>query len=311
MKIDRLLAIVVLLLNRRKATAGELANHFGVSIRTVYRDIESINRAGIPIVSYQGYEGGFCIMDNYKLNRQLLTFQDMISILSALKGVNTTFQDRQLENAIGKISALVPESKELEYKRHGEQFVMDIMPWGYGKRQQELIQRVQQAISSSTLLKFTYRNSRNEVIKRTVEPMTLVFKPPGWYLFAYCRRKEDYRVFKLSRMRQLEPTREAFVRRDKSYHEAFGAEYDRRSPVELVLRFSPSMSGRVDEWFTEEPVFEEDGSCTIRFSMPEDDWVYAMIMSYGEHVEVLSPAHIRTIIAQKTEEVLKKYRNLT
>ena len=71
------------------------------------------------------------------------------------------------------------------------------------------------------------------------------------------------------------------------------------------------MSGRVDEWFTEEPVFEEDGSCTIRFSMPEDDWVYAMIMSYGEHVEVLSPAHIRTIIAQKTEEVLKKYRNLT
>ncbi|MBD3315784.1 MAG: WYL domain-containing protein [Chitinivibrionales bacterium] len=311
MKINRLLAVTVMLLNRRKATARELADHFGVSIRTIYRDIESINSAGIPIVSYQGYEGGFCIMDNYKLDRQLLTFRDMLSILSALKGVNATFNDRELQGAIEKIGALIPGDRQGDYQTHSEQFVMDMLPWGYGKRQQEAIQEVHGAITSSTLLSFTYRNGQNILTDRKVEPMTLVFKPPGWYLFSYCRFRKDYRVFKLSRMKKIRICEEQFIRRDKTYHEFFAPDNSMRKAEEIILKFYPPISARADEWFGEEPVYASDGTCTTTISIPVDEWVYSMILSYGEHVEVLSPPHVRCRVRQKAKFLLQKYSNLT
>ncbi|MBD3419623.1 MAG: WYL domain-containing protein [Chitinivibrionales bacterium] len=308
MKIDRLLAIIVMLLNRRKATARELAEHFGVSIRTIYRDVESINNAGIPVVAYQGYEGGFCIMDNYKLNRQLLTFDDMVSILTALKGVNTTFKDREITNAIEKISALIPDDKEQDYLRHSEQFVMDILPWGYGKRQQKCIQDIYVAISSSHLLNFTYCNAQGSVSSRTVEPMTLVFKAPGWYLFAWCCTRADYRVFKLSRMKQVMITLKHFRRRKKTYHEYFAPDYDPRPHIDIVLKFGPAARHKVEDWFHDDTLeFAEDGSCTVTFPVPEDDWIYSMILSYGADVEVLSPTRIRETVRNKAEAIAQKY----
>lgn len=311
MKIDRLLATTVLLLNRRKATARELADRFEVSIRTVYRDIETLNSAGIPVVSYQGYEGGFCILDNYKLNRQLLTFNDMLSILSALKGVNTTFKDRELDNAIEKISALIPDDKETEYLDYGERFVMDIMPWGYGTRQQTRIRNIHAAVSSSRLLSFSYRNAAGEASERTVEPMTLVFKPPGWYLFSFCLLKNDYRVFKLSRMKNLCLADRRFTRRDRTWREFFAPDYDKRPPVEIVLKFLPPAAATVEDWFSEEPRYEKDGSCILTLSMPDDPWVHGMILSYGDRVEVLSPPEFREKIGQTAEKIRGKYRNLT
>ena len=94
MKIERLLAMTIMLLNRKKMTAKDLADYFEVSVRTIYRDVETLNQSNIPIVSYQGYDGGFCIPDHYKLSRQLLTFSDMLSILTTLKGVNQTLKNK-------------------------------------------------------------------------------------------------------------------------------------------------------------------------------------------------------------------------
>ncbi len=311
MKIDRLLAITVMLLNRRRATARELADHFAVSVRTIYRDIESINAAGIPIVSYQGHEGGFCIMDNYKLNRQLLTFQDMLSILTALKGVNTTLRDRDLHNAIEKIQSLIPDEKEPDYARHADQFVMEILPWGCGDLQQERIQKIYASIAESKQLSFTYRDMKRHVSRRTVEPMTLVFKPPGWYLFAFCLKRNDYRVFKLSRMREVRPLEQTFTRKETTYHQFFAPDYDKRPTVAITLKFYPPLSQSLDEWFQEKPRYHPDGSAIIVFTMPADEWVYSLILSFGEYVEVLSPAHIREKVAAKTKKMVDRYTNLT
>ncbi len=115
MKIDRLLSMTILLLNRRKMTAPDLADYFEVSVRTVYRDVETLNRSGIPVVSFQGQGGGLCIPDHYKLSRQLLTFSDMVSILTTLKGVNQTMNNREITRAIEKITALIPPEKEAQY----------------------------------------------------------------------------------------------------------------------------------------------------------------------------------------------------
>ncbi|MCP4134576.1 MAG: YafY family transcriptional regulator [bacterium] len=310
MRIDRMLAITVLLLNRERVSARELADKFEISIRTVYRDIDAINMAGIPIISYPGNNGGFGIMENYKLDHQLLTLKDMQTMLSALKGINTTLEDRELDTAIDKIKNLVPRDKTEQLELYLEQVVIDILPWGYGKKQKNKLKTIHKSLFGNTLLELNYRNTKGEESTRTVEPMTLLFKGYGWYLFAYCLLKNDYRLFRLSRIGELQALEEPFTRRNGSYQNMVQNKSD--MPPEyiahLVLKFSPRARVRVEDMFEDIKILiEDDGSLIVRIDFPEDSWVYSTILSYGEDVEVLEPPHIRGIIEKKAKKILALY----
>ncbi|MBN2007737.1 YafY family transcriptional regulator [candidate division KSB1 bacterium] len=308
MRIDRMLAITVMLLNRHRISARELADKFEVSIRTVYRDIEAINMAGIPVVSFSGNNGGFGILDTYKLDRQLLTLNDMTSILAALKGVNTTLEDRELDTTIEKIQNLVPKDKEKHVQQHLEQVVIDITPLGYTKRQKARLQIVQQATTRSRLLEFEYRNSRGETVTRIVEPLTLLFKGYAWYLYAFCRLKNDYRLFRLSRMKDPKMLEQEFIRKEKSYQEFGTFEPDTNKWTRLVLKFSPNVRFRVEDYFEDESIeIQPNGDLIVTITTPEDDWVYSLILGYCEHVEVLEPDHVRDIIKQKAYKIFSHY----
>ncbi|NLD37627.1 MAG: HTH domain-containing protein [Desulfatiglans sp.] len=134
MRIDRMLAITVMLLNRDRIIARELAEKFEVSVRTVYRDIDAINMAGIPVISYSGNEGGFGIMEHFRLDRQLLTLNDMLTILTALKGIDTGLIHKEVESAIEKITNLVPKEKADQAEQFFNQMVIDVVPYGSGKK---------------------------------------------------------------------------------------------------------------------------------------------------------------------------------
>ncbi len=309
MRIDRMLAITIMLLNRERISARELADHFEVSVRTIYRDIDAINLAGIPVISYPGNSGGFGIMENFKLDRQLLTLNDMIAIISALKGISDTLDYRELDTAIEKISNLMPDRSGEKGIQLTEQLVIDILPWGYRKRQRDVLQVVHQSIQACRKLSFLYRNSQGESIHRTVEPMTLVFKGYAWYLFAYCTLKSDYRIFRLSRMGDLEVSGETFVRRDASYRRYFLPEEKIPSMVDLVLEFSPDMRSRVEDYYDENLIEGGENGCLIvSVSFPEDEWVYSHILSYGENVKVLQPERIAQIIEKKAQRISQLYQ---
>lgn len=313
MKIERLLTTTVMLLNRRKVTAGELAGYFGISLRTVYRDIETLNASGIPVISSQGYDGGFSIPDNYRLSRQLLTFEDMLAILTTLKGVNYTLQNRDLDRVIEKIAALVPAEKEEAYQRHNDSFLIDIGPWGGSKGQEGLIGEIQRAIGGSRLLQFDYCGAGGEASRRLVEPHALVQKSFTWYLLGFCRLRGDFRVFRLSRMDGVSVADGHFLRRQVEPRQFFLPENDSRPLVTVSLRFSGRVRVRVEEGFGREQLSAaaEDGSLIATFSLPENEWIMAMILSYGDDVEVLAPPRLRAAVAEKIEGMRKKYRNLT
>ena len=311
MKIERLLAITVMLLNRRKVTAGELADYFEVSVRTIYRDIEALNGAGIPVVSAQGHEGGLTMPDNYKLSRQLLTFSDMLSLLTALKGVNRTMQDSDIERIIEKVTALIPEEKEPLYRTHADSFVIDISPWGMAGNNRETVQTVQQAVSRSLLLDFAYTGADGRNSRRQVEPHTLLYKSFIWYLLGYCREREDFRLFRLSRMRLLQTVQEHFVRRPVAPLDQF-FDRDRRPPVELVLKFVPEVRIKVEEHIAPPQLrYEADGSLIATLTMPEDDWIMSFLLSFGSDVEVLAPPRWREAISKKCMAMQNLYTNLT
>jgi predicted DNA-binding transcriptional regulator YafY len=311
LKIERLLAITVMLLNRRRITARELAERFEVSVRTIYRDVETLNGAGIPVVSSQGHEGGLTMPDNYKLSRQLLTFADMLSLLTALKGVNKTLQDGDIERLIDKVTALIPEEKEPLYRSHADSFVIDISPWGPAGNHRQTVQTVHEAVNSSLLLDFAYTGTDGRPSQRRVEPHTLVYKSFTWYLLAYCRTRLDFRIFRLSRMRSLQKAEEHFVRRPVAPLDRF-FEGDSRPPVELTLKFAPSVRIKVEEHFAPPRLrYEADGSLIANLTMPEDDWIMSFLLGFGSDVEVLAPPRWREAIEKKCTAMRNIYTNLT
>lgn len=308
MRIDRMLAIVIMLLNKDRVSARELSNKFEVSIRTVYRDIDAINLAGIPIVSFSGNNGGFGILDNYKLDRQLLSLDDMLSILTALKGINNTLEDKYLTNAIDKITSLVPKEKADELNQHFENVIIDLLPWTFNDEQKKILKMIHDAIKENIIIQFDYKNLKSEKITRMVEPMSLVFKGYSWYLFGFCGNKKDYRIFKLSRIGNLLITEKIFKRRNYSYRDFFIEDKKAQNLINIKLRFSPEVKDIVEEYYGDDKInIDDDGYLIVELNMPEDRWIYSNILSFGEHVEVLSPLYLREIIKDKAKKITEKY----
>ncbi len=310
MKITRLLTMTIVLLNRRKVTAKELSEEFDVTERTIYRDIETLNSAGIPVLSHQGYEGGYSIPESYKVNKHLFTFDTLLSLLSTLKGVNKTLKSRDISDAIERLTALVPDDKEQQYNQKCSSFFVDIAPWGRGHNLKQLLEMIHGVVLQSECIEFSYSRTSGES-RRVIEPYTLAYKGYGWYLLGFCRLRREFRVFKLQRMSSVIKTGELFIRKELNPEPYFSTQYDRREPINLVLSFNKSAESIVAEQFDPRSVEVTAESLIVRVSYPEDHWLYAMLLSFGSAMELLSPLDIREKLKQKIEKMAQQYRNLT
>ena len=297
-------------MNRDKVTARELADYFEVSVRTIYRDLETINQAGIPIIAFQGSQGGYGIMDNYKIDKQILNSNEMNSIVVALKGLDKTVDKRDIKNIIEKIKVLIPDLEENKIAKK-KKYHIDYTPWGVTSREKEKLDVIEEAIDDNQLISFSYMNLQGIKTKRKVEPMTLVLRGSSWYLYGYCRLREDYRLFKSYRMREVSTLADRFIRREEEFDDSifYQRDQERSKVVDLVLKFGPEVRGRVEEWFGEEDItIKDDKSILVETSYPEDEWVYGFILSFGDNVEVLKPDYIRDIIKEKAGKILDKYK---
>lgn len=309
MKTDRLIAIIMLLIEKKKVQAGELAELFGVSTRTIYRDIYAINLAGIPVISYQGAGGGIGIEENYKLDKYLLSQNDVAGIISALTSILDVYRDEKLINALAKMRSLVATPQNNEVAANPSQVIIDLTPWG-GARHSEKVKTIQEAIEQGRLLQLRYTDGKGSSSVRVVEPYILIMKLHTWYLYAWCRMREGFRLFKLGRMEGCAMLEEHFDKRDiDTAKRQWEKNWDMGgSATEMILRVAPTHRMGLMEWCgPENMTVQEDGTAIARLSYPEDEWVYSFLLGFGTGVEVLHPAHIREIIKKRAEETAKMY----
>lgn len=297
MQINRLFEIVYLLLERGSVTASELAERFEVSTRTVYRDVEALSEAGVPVYATRGRRGGISLMENFSLNRSLLTAKEQDEILFALQSVKAT-SAAECEGLLTRLGGL--------FRRESADWIeVDFSDWGNDGEQRGRFELIRRGILECRVLRFVYYGSSGEKSERSVEPVKLLFKS-AWYLLAYCRNRQDFRLFKIQRMDSPALTDEHFVRRTPPKREpASGPEAE----VRLRLRFSPRAAFRVyDEFRPDWIEKQEDGSFLVSASFPENGWVYGYLLSFGEDVEVLEPERIRKILLSKAEKIENCYR---
>ena len=304
MKINRLLEITLTLLNKKSVTAEEMAERFGVSARTIYRDIDELSSAGVPVFANRGNKGGISLMENYAINRTMLSEHERDSLLLALKTLQAT-RYPEIDAILEKIGAV--------FKKAADDWVhIEFTPWGSGPNDENKFLNIKQCILESKTAVFDYINADGILSRRQVEPMQLIFKGQAWYVFGYCRMKHDFRVFRISRIRNLTVTAERFTRRSVETPQEEEPAPSREKWVTLKLRFKPEDLFRVYDDYDEERITRNaDGTYDVTVSFPEDEWVYGYIQSFGPYIEVLEPPHIRKIVRERMEKALKYYQKNT
>ncbi|AEG58363.1 helix-turn-helix transcriptional regulator [Desulforamulus ruminis] len=309
MKLERLISILVILLRRQRVQAKELAEMFEVSVRTILRDVEAINLAGIPIVTYQGAKGGIGLAEGYRLDKSILTSHEMAAIITMLKGIGMSVPDIGHEILQEKLkNTLSPaQAKFLDAKTN--QLFIDLSPWGGNRTLAEKVGILRKAIENLTEVELKYTDSSGAKTLRRVQPYSLVLKGQNWYLYAWCLLRGEFRLFKLSRMKEINILETRFQPQEVSL-QPFPWEEEWSSPggmVELELVFDKEMEAVVEEWFAGNLVQLEDGRIRIEISLPENNWLYGFLLSFGTGVEVIRPSRLRKILADQARGILKKY----
>ncbi|WP_314588866.1 YafY family protein [Paenibacillus terrigena] len=315
MKLERLMAITILLLNRKRVQAQELADRMEVSLRTIYRDLESLNLAGIPIVSYTGVEGGYEIMDSFRLDRQMLSLDELIALSTALRGLQSTqaVHHSHMDRLLDKVGALVSQAEQGRLSER-EQLIVDFTPWRKSEVERAKYEALQQAIREIKLIQFGYTDNQGEETQRCVEPIGLVLKRYTWYLHGYCLTREDYRTFRLSRIHHLQIRPDTYDRRDVALaklNERMDAQLqaDRHEQTcRLVLEFSGDAKVAAVDHFDEQDIERlPSGSLLVRTTVPRQKWLIGFLLHFKTDVIVREPADLAAEVKKAALEIAAMY----
>lgn len=302
MKLNRLLEITTILLNKKTITASELAERFGVSTRTIYRDIDVLSASGVPVYATQGTNGGISILEDYTVNRTALSNSEKDSILFALQTLQST-KYPEVDVVLEKLGSIFNNTAT-------DWISIDFSPWGVNPNAYNKFTDIKTAILQSRVIEIDYINTYNLKSRRKIEPMRLIFKSQAWYLWGFCLEKQDYRTFRISRIKRVEITDETFDRSKAHVIEKSSAETEKEKPyTHIILQFTEEALYRLYDDFDDKWIRDNgDGTYTLEISLPEDEWAYGYILSFGCFVKVIEPDHIREIIKDRSERITKFYK---
>jgi predicted DNA-binding transcriptional regulator YafY len=300
MKLERLISMIYMLLNNEVLSASVLAEKYEVSQRTIYRDIDAICAAGIPVVSFQGVNGGYGIMESYKMDKTLLGEYDVSSLITILHSMSTVFDDERAQSTIDRLQTIQRDDKP-------SSVTMDI---GSRRAYHETLRRIRTGITESKVIRFGYVNAKNERTARDVEPVRLMYKHEAWYLYGFCQERRDYREFRISRMADLVTTEQIFTTKHVVEEKERSHEWSSRVKTEVELRVSKHALARaMDQFFFMDKTFRDDGSLTLKQQLEcsNNEWLLSMILSFGDHIEIIEPAELRQALKQRIEKMMTLY----
>lgn len=304
--INRLLGIIYILMNKGTVTAAELAERFEVSVRTIYRDIEALSMAGIPVYTTKGRNGGISLTEQFVLDKMLVSKQEQQQILAALASLKETGADEgeEILNKLGDFFREKPESW----------VAIDFSDWS--GRRKELFNQIRDAILNRRVMQFDYYGQYGEMSSRCVEPVQLLFKEYTWYVRAFCRTRQAMRLFKVMRMKRVIVSEETFSPGEKVHSPAEDERFAKSTTpregyaetTDITIWIDRKEAYRIYDRFEEEEITVlPDGNFKIQMNCILDDWIYGMILSFGPSAQVLKPKSVKQEIRKRIKKMLKKY----
>lgn len=293
MQIERLVQMVFYIINHGHVTARELSDYFNVSTRTIYRDINILTIAGIPVLSAKGTGGGISLIEGYTIDRSLLSKEEQQSVFQGLQILQAA-KYPNAEMALSKISAVFRNARDSQW------LDIDFSYWGSDEKEKIKISDLQYAILDKHVIRFQYFNTELKRSERVIEPLRLLFKSHAWYIVGYCRSKEEIRTFRLSRIKKLQIMPEIFERELPLDYSVVSEGRERCKLPVLKLKFSPEIAHRVFDEFQEDQVnIGEDGNYYVAVQYELNNWTVHYLLSFGKYVEVVEPESARIMLRER------------
>ena len=283
---------------------------FEVSPRTIYRDIDTINMAGIPVRSTSGVGGGFEIMQKYKIDKKVFSTADLSALLMGLSSLSGMIRGDELVHALAKVKSFIPADRAKDIELKVNQINIDLSPWMGNRNIQPYLEIIKTALQESKLLSFEYIAHHGNRTARTVEPYQLVLKSSHWYLQGYCHKRNDFRLFRLSRMSNLQMQEKTFALRDYPKPTLDFTDILETMQTKIKIRIHKSVMDRVLDFCSYED-FSPDGDeyYIVSFPFIAKEYYYDILLSFGDKCECLEPLHIRAEMKRRIHDIASLYEN--
>lgn len=301
---SRLFKILYYLLDKGTVTAPELAKKFEVSVRTIYRDIDMLSGAGIPVYTTTGHGGGIHLLDNFVLKKSLLSEQEMQDILIGVQSLSAV-QYPDTDGVMSKLKATfqiaVSDWIEIDFSRWGS----------IVEKEKQYFEMLKRSILGRQEIQFLYYNSLGEVSQRRCQPLKMVYKDKAWYLYAYCLKRNDYRLFRISRIKELLVTDQYFKSHSEMKESVFSLMEEMGKPITIELSFPKEVSYRVYDTFEDDVIKWNGQEIRVNVTLPETEWLYSFIMSFGNQISILYPISLKEKIIERYKIALKHFEEDT
>lgn len=300
MRLDRLLGILTVLLQSERVTAPYLAEKYEVTRRTIGRDIDALCQAGIPVITHQGSGGGISIAKGFKLDKSVLTTQELSGIISALKGIGSVSDKSDIQKILDKLSANQEAVVSLR-----EPIVIDLASHYRGSLTKK-IELIKKAVYEQRLIEFNYFYEKG-MTHRRIEPAFVIFHWTAWYVFGFCTLRQEFRMFKLQRLWDLQLCDEVFIRREIPPEKR---DFNSHLPDDkkLVALFDPSAKYQLIETYGLHCYTEmENGQLRLEVGYTNQNFTVAWLLGFGGKVRVLEPSDIAEAICGAAKNILKVY----
>ncbi len=301
---SRLFKILYYLLDKGTVTAPELAKKFEVSVRTIYRDIDMLSGAGIPVYTTTGHGDGIHLFDNFVLKKSLLSEQKMQDILIGVQSLSAV-QYPDTDGVMSKLKATfqIAESDWIE---------IDFSRWGsIVEKEKQYFEMLKRSILGRQEIQFLYYNSLGEVSQRRCQPLKMVYKDKAWYLYAYCLKRNDYRLFRISRIKELLVTDQYFKSHSEMKESVFSLMEEMGKPITIELSFPKEVSYRVYDRFEDDVIKWNGQEIRVNVTLPETEWLYSFIMSFGNQISIMYPVSLKEKIIERYKIALKHFEEDT
>lgn len=299
-------SILMILLAKRKVTRDYLAERFSVSKRTVSRYVTELIDAGVPIISTTGHHGGYSLADDYVLDKSVLTEAESLRIKDALSRTADSYDDKVNLALIEKLQAVDSVREQDNYIVKQSDLYIDCDDCQAAETKHK-IKILSEAIEQTRATDIKYIDARGAVSYRTIEPYTLVFKAGAWYIYAMCRLRGDFRLFKLTRISDLRKTSKRFVKVESKLIEKLELEYYNEIYIDLEFEFFPAVTESVIDWLGMQAVTERGTKLVAHAEVPMNDALIKRLLSYGSSVKVLQPTDIREYLRDEAKRMTKLY----
>lgn len=305
MKYQIMFNILTRLLSKRKVTAKEIAEKYGISVRSVYRYVEELNVCGVPVDVSRGRYGGLTVADTYRLPTGYFTRDEYTAVINALDAMSGQVHDENISSAREKLeSRLKNERADISVSGN---IIVDGGTWGDTGKFSDKMLIAEKAVNECKRLMIDYVSREGEHSKRVIDPHVLIFKQNVWYVYAFCHTKQDFRTFKIGRIKSARFTGESFERADIRREDIpldFYYPTDRLTPVTLLID-RPSLAD-AEEWLGIDNIEPRGENFVAEVTLPDDDALVGRILSYGGAVKVASPPGLKERVKAAAKKIYEE-----